>query len=121
MYQLCGDNIDKSVKQSHMRTDIKAPQSIHYFHYYAVADRIGFSGLSDQIIQTQQRDPAKSALSLLPTEEDDSSLRNNICVLMSRIAYENMDFFKASFDGVIDWHLNHEFSEEMSTKSVVVN
>lgn len=121
MYQLCGDNIDKGIKQRHMRTNIKAPQSIHYFHYYAVADRIDFSGLSDQIIPTQQEDQTKVALSLLPTDDDDSALRSNICILLSRIAYDNMGFFKASFDGVINWHLKHEFSAEMSTKSVVVS
>ena len=121
MYQLCGDNIDKSLKQRYVRTNVKRPDSIHYFHYYAVADRIDFSGLSCQIIPTQQRDPAQIARSLLPTEGDDLALRENICILLSRIVHENMEFFRLSFDGVIDWHIEHEFSHEMSAKSVVVS
>ena len=120
-FQLCGDNIDKTINQRYMRTDHARPDSIHYFHYYAVADRIDFSGLSDQVIPTLQQDSAKIAVSLLPTDEDDLAIWDNICVLLSRILYENMEFFKVSFDGVIDWHIKHEFSDEMSTKSVIVS
>ena len=32
-----------------------------------------------------------------------------------------MEFFKHSFDPVIDWHIKHEFYDEMSTKSTVVS
>ena len=40
---------------------------------------------------------------------------------MSRILYQNMGFFKHSFDSVIDWHIKHEFYDEVSTKSTVVS
>ena len=58
---------------------------------------------------------------LLPTPEDDMVFRTNICILMSRILYQNMEYFKHSFDPVIDWHIKHEFYDEMSTKSTVVS
>ena len=46
-YKLVGDNIDKVVKPRHMRIDSQS-RSLHYFHFYAVKDRIDFSHLDDQ-------------------------------------------------------------------------
>ena len=122
MYHLCGgDNVDKGIKQRYMRFGIGKPDAIHYFHSYAVGDRIDLSNLSDQVILTQQRDAKQVATSLVPTSEDDVALRDNMCVLISRILYENLEFFRHSFDGVIEWHIKHEFYDEMSTKSEVVS
>ena len=41
LYQLCGDKINKNVKQRYFRTN-KTPRirSLHYFYYYAVKDRL---------------------------------------------------------------------------------
>ena len=58
--------------------------------------------------------------SLLPTPEDDEVIRNNMCTLISRIMYENMDFARLTFDGVVNWHITHDFYK-MSRKSVVVS
>ena len=121
MYHLCGDNLDKGIKQRYMRIDNEKPASIHYFHSFAVADRIDFSNLSDQLILTEQRDAELVAKSLLPIPEDNMAFRTNICILMSRILYQNMEYFKHSFDPVIDWHIKHEFYDEMSTKSTVLS
>ena len=121
LYHLCGDNIDMSVKQQYMRIGSSKPDSIHYFHFYAVADRIGLSNISDQVIATQQRDSGLIVASLLPTPEDDVALRDNICVLMSRILCEHVEFFKFTFEEVVDWHIKHEFYDEMSPKSIVVS
>ena len=87
VYHVCGDNIDKGIKSRYMRVGKDKPQEMHYFHSYAVADRVDFTSLSDQVIPTRQSDVKKIALSLLPTTEDDQALRHNICVLMSRILY----------------------------------
>eukprot|EP00731_Ephydatia_muelleri_P000806 Em0001g806a len=81
--------------------------------------RIGLSNISDQVIATQQRDSGLIAASLLPTPEDDVALRDNICVLMSRILCEHVEFFKFAFEEVVDRHIKHEFNDEMSTKSIV--
>ena len=122
LYHLCGDNLDKCIKQRYMRVGCKKPDSIHYFHSYAVADRVDFNHLCDQVIPTLQRDAKQLASFLLPTLDDDAALRNNIiCGLMSRILYANMEFFQHSFDGVVDWHIKHEFYDEMSTCSKVVS
>lgn len=121
LYHMCGDNIDKVVKSRYIRFGQDKQQSIHYFNSYAVADRVDFTSLSDRIIPTLQTDPKQIALSLLPTPEDDRVLKHNICILMSRILFKHVDFFSLWFDGVIDWHIKHEFWEEMSKKSQIVS
>ena len=122
LYQLCGDNIDKNVKQRYFRTN-KTPgiRSLHYFHYYAVKDRVDFSGMGEECIACTQTDLEQVALSLLPTPEDDEVLKTNICTIVSRILFSNVPYFKQTFDGVIDWHLEHQYSHEMSQPSEWVN
>ena len=112
--------MDKIIKQRYMRVAIRKPESIHYFQSYAVADRIDFGHLGKSVIPTQQSDPKQVALSLLPSPEDDLAIRENICVLISRVLFCNVAFFNISFDGVIDWHIKHAYYKEMSTKSDVV-
>ena len=120
MYQLCGDNIDKTVKRRYVRADKSATTSLHYFHFYAIKDRIDFSDLSEEPIHCDHYDKHQVALSLLPSPEDDIAIRKNICVLLSRILFSNLAYFKLAFDGVIDWHIRHTFYKEMSMKSDVV-
>ena len=121
LYHICGDNVDEGIKPRYMRVGVNKPKDIHYFHSCAVADRIDFTSLSDEIIPTHQRDVNQLALSLIPSPEDDVVLRDNIMTLISRILFENLDFFNLTFDGVVDWHIKHEYYKEMSTKSVVVS
>ena len=83
-----------------MRVGKNRPDEIHYFHSYAVSDLVDFSGLSEQVVLTFVQDPEQIALSLLLTPEDDKAIRNNMCTLISRIMYDNMDFAKFTFDGV---------------------
>ena len=42
-FKLCGDNIDKTVKARYMNSDEGFNRSLHYFHSYAVLDRIYLS------------------------------------------------------------------------------
>jgi len=109
------------MKQRYMRAGVNKPDSVHYFHSYAVADRVDFRSLSDKVIPTLQHDKKQLAMSLLPAPEDDEALRDNIVIQMSRILFENMEFFRLSFDGLIQWHIKHQFYKEMSTRSIVVS
>ena len=84
-----------------------------------MSDCINFSGLSEQVVPTFVHDPEQIALSLLPTPEDDKAICN-MCTFISHIMYDNMEFAKLTFDGVVNWHITHDFYE-MSTKSVVVS
>ena len=121
MYRLCGDNIDKTVKQRYMRSDTTKSGSIHYFHSYAVASRIDFSHLSETTPLLPRVDLHQLATSLLPSPDDDLLIRRNFSTLVSRVLVSNINFFKLTFDGVVQWHIKHEFYEEMSRKSEVVS
>ena len=59
-----------------------------------------------RVVPTLAQDLEQIALSLLPTPEDDEAIRNNMCTLISRIMYENMDFARLTFDGVV---ITHDF------------
>ena len=119
-FKLCGNNIDKSVKRRYMRCD-KGNHSLHYFHSYAALDRIDLSGLSDEILPGCLPDPQKIASALLPSVLDDTILKQNFSVLISRILARHFSFFTFTFDDAVRWHTKHKFSNEMSKKSTTVS
>ena len=121
MFRLCGDNIDKTVRQRCMRSGTSKTDSIHYFHSYAPADRIDFSYLSDKTLPFPDVDLNQLATSILPSADDDQALQDNFATLISRVLVENVDYFKRSFDGVVNWHVKHEFYQQMAQKSEVVS
>lgn len=73
------DNVDKKFKPSKQRIDHPG-LDIHYFHGYAVYDRVNLSGASDVSPQFSMPDPA----SLAPTENDIYELKAELQVLVSR-------------------------------------
>jgi len=77
MFRLCGDNVDKVVKQRYMR-----PDSVHYFHSYSVRDRIDFTCLSVLVPRPIASTLQQHALNLLPSPSDNHALREN-CRLSS--------------------------------------
>jgi L1 cell adhesion molecule like protein len=119
-FKIVGDNLDKTVKPRHMRSDHQNV-SLHYFHSIAVTDRIDFSNLPD----TPPAKPTPSlksvSQSLLPTSTDNQILRKNFTVHISRILAQNMPFISHTFSDVIDWHISHQYSKEMARKSEVVS
>ena len=66
-------------------------------------------------------DVLQLATSLLPSPDDDVALRKNFATLVSRILFGSIDFFMLTFDDVVEWHIKHEFYEQMSRKSDVVS
>lgn len=104
-----------------MRADKYHNKSLHYFHSFAVANRIDLSEFSDVKPSTCMNTPSKRAVQLLPTKEDDIVLRSNFINLVSRVLVENIPFFKATFDGVVTQHIQHKYSSEMAMKSHVVS
>ena len=46
-YTIVGDNYDTGVKPRYMRSDNQA-KDLHYFHLYAVRDRVDLSGTSEE-------------------------------------------------------------------------
>ena len=119
-YKLVGDNADITVHQRYMRTDVRIDSSLHYFNSYAIADRINFSTLSDKAM-IFHHDNHALAMMLLPSLEDEEALHKNFRILIARILYDNLPFFKATFDECVIWHIKHIYYDEMSKKSVVVS
>ena len=71
-FKLVGDNLDISVNARYLRAEKHCNQSMHFFHSYAVLDRIAMGNLSIGLPATCNPRPLDMALSLLPTEENDS-------------------------------------------------
>ena len=118
-FKICGDNIDKGVHCRHMRFD-RQMQSLHYFHSYAVRDRVDCSNLADDPPSTTPT--ARDVISkVLPTDEDDTIIHDEFAILVARILCKHMTFFESSYADVVDWHIEHQFSKEMSQKSDVVS
>ena len=120
VYKLVGDNIDKAVKARYMRVEGSRNQSLHYFHSFAVLDRIDFSHLPNVFPDTCLNSPKKLALALLPSEGDDTILTRLFETHVSRILCTHMPFFKFTFDDVVEWHIHHQYYDQMSAKSEVV-
>ena len=80
-FKLVGDNIDKNYHQSFNRMD-KKTSSIHYFHYYAVCDRIDLSTCSEA--------PPSAPIDvekLIVDMDDLAMLHSDVIILMSRLLY----------------------------------
>ena len=120
-YKLVGDNIDKKVKSRYMRLNGHRNKSFHYFHSFAVQNRIDISSLLDVLPHGCPNHPCKVALGLLSSAQDDKALRQHFVTLISRVLYTHIPFFNFSFDGVIDWHKKHKYYQQMCSKSVVVS
>ena len=116
-YKLVGDNIDKNVHPREMRSDHQT-HSLHYFHAYAVLDRVDMSGFSTDV---QIPDTSEINLRhLLPTGSDESTMRDNFTIIASRILAKYMPFF-TKMCKMQTRHIPHEFSSEMAHKSEVVS
>lgn len=120
-YKLVGDNFDKNVKARYIRHSSHQNRSLHFFHVCAIEDRIDFSHIPNQHPHGCLNSPRKRALALLPSTKDDNSLRKNFAILLSRLLYSNMKFFRFTFDGAVNWHITHTYSKEMASKSKIVS
>lgn len=119
-FRICGDNIDKTIRRRFLRSD-RSNTSLHYFHSYAVLNRIDFSNLSDSLPDNSTITNMENvAVSLQPTKLDDQILQDNIGMLISRILCTRMSFFRVCFQDLVHWHIKHKYTPEMSQKSVVV-
>lgn len=116
-FKLVGDNVDKTVKPRHETMDSHA-KSLHYFHCFAVRDRLDMSSFED--------DPGLPEIGdinvneVLPTEDDHATLTNNMTILMMRIIQNHILFFKNNVKHV-ERHIPHCYSTEMAKKSDVVS
>ena len=124
-YKIVGDNIDFTVRARYMRTDGRQDQSLHYYHTYAIRDRIDLSRFPFHFPKiphpTNSSTLRSLALEMLPSSSDNTALSNNIAILVSRVLVENLSFFKSTFSDVVKWHIEHKHSDEMCKKSEIVS
>ena len=121
-YKIVGDNVDKNITPRYIRsTSNQKVKSLHYYHSYAVRDRIDVSKLPNEISPTCFPSPETRAKSLLPSRADDDALIANIKVLYSRVLVNILPFFDVAFSDLIVNHIQHRHSSEMSSKSCIVS
>ena len=111
-FRICGDNIDKMIHKCFVRSD-QGNVSAHYFHLYAVVNRINFSELSDDIPDTSGiTDLEAVARSLQPSKTDDTIFHRNMSVIVLRILCTRMKFFQTCFDDMVNWHIQHRYTKQ---------
>lgn len=118
-FKIVGDNVDKEVKPKDMRSDYQT-RSLHYFHCYAVRDRVKLDSYDDSPSLPNIDTSTVDLESILPTTEDERVIRSNMAVLIARTLMKHVPFFKTYGRGV-ERHITHQFHEEMSKKSTVVS
>ena len=82
-------------------------------------NRIDVSTFLDVTPDIRKLNSVVVADNMLPSRSDDQALKENFAKLVSRVLVEHLRYFKLSFEDVVDWHIKHQFSEEMAKKSVV--
>ncbi len=118
-FKIVGDNVDYHVKPRFMTSD-RQSKSVHCFNSIVVKDRIDFSSYSDEPLLSSLPPNTSTADILLPSVGDDTKIANNFLFLIKRIIRGHMLFFQRSCGDIIDRHLSHKYSDEMSTESEIV-
>ena len=116
-YKFLGDNVDGKVTPRFMRSDNQSKE-FHYFHQYAVRDRVDMSHLSEE---PPSIDPDVALHQLIPTAEDNAAMLTNFSMLVTREIVQHMPFFAKNFSDVIVSHIPHTYSKEMARKSEIVS
>ena len=113
---IVGDNLDKSINPRHMTMEHQR-KSLHYFHSYAVFNRIDFSDLaSDKPIG----DVSTLSLSTYLTDATDCAKLHENYAILARVVVEGIPCFRVFHDCVVK-HIKHMYSSQMKEKSVVVS
>ncbi len=119
-FKIVGDNVDKNVRPRYIRSDERV-KSLHYYHCFAVLDRIDVGHLMGEMSPSCLPSHAFRAKTLLPNASDDAALVNNIKILFSRILADTLPFFSTMFSDLILKHIRHRRYTEMSSKSCIVS
>lgn len=115
-FKIIGDNLDKTIRPRDMRHDHQT-KSLHYFHMYAVRDRVNLRAASNA---ASLPDASVNLVAILPTRSDEERLRQNFAILIARVIKKLMQFFK-TFGRGLEKHILHDEYTAMSQKSEVVN
>ena len=116
-FKLVGDNLDKSVRPHDTHIDCQT-KALHYFHMYAVRDRVNLADYPDS--PSLPNISPSDLKTILPTTRDEEVLQTNFAILIARTLTRYMPYFK-KFGSGLERHLVHERYEEMSAKAEVVS
>ena len=109
------------MKPRYRRID-QMTESLHFFHYYAVQDRIDLCGFPDEPNPCLQIPTSEWNIdTLLPSSADKQAIMHNFGVLVARVLVEEIPYFGMTFEGVVTKHIEHEYMEAMSKKSKTVS
>ena len=100
-----------------MRVDHQT-KSFHYFHSYAVHDRIDLSEYSNGIPDIDVE--SLPLTTFLPSLNDCKKLRENYIISVSRVLVKHLAFL-APFKGCVPQHIEHIHSKELTKKSDAVS
>ena len=128
-FKIVGDNVDKNFCRTYQRIDYQTI-SHHFFHAYAVRDRVDLHQFSDSprsgIIDKQE---------LLPSSSDAEDMKVIFVTLISRyvmliyiivfmsscrVLVRYMDQFRAD-SSTVTWHIPHKYSAQMKKKLTIVS
>ena len=115
--RIVGDNWDLEVK-ARCQTKSQTNKSLHYFHAYAVKDRIIPKGLHNS--KPQKSIDELEMQEILPTTEVQESIISDLAYIIPRIIVRYLSAYKA-FQKAVVYHIPHPHSKEMSEKSEVVS
>ena len=116
-FKVIGDNVDKKVKPRDMRSDNQS-KDLHYFHLYALKDRIDLSEASEDPLNLN---PDVVLATLIPTGDDIKEMMSNFRVLIARQLIQYFPYFQQHFSDVVQQHIPHPHQAEMKEISEVVS
>lgn len=105
----------------YVQVGVSGNRSLHYFHSFAVKNRVDFSHLPDVHPDTCIPSSELIACRLLPSTDDDKKLQSHFVAYMSRILATYLPYFKFAFEDVVEWHKHHTYYTQMLQKSEVAN
>jgi hypothetical protein len=115
-YRFNMDNLDFHIRVRDM-TEAHQNQSKHYVQLMAVKDRVNCENLPDDAPVGDLNGVENSQL--LPSAEDNDDLREDMIHIISLILIEHLPAFEV-FQGVYPEYFQHQYSDVMDEKSVVV-
>lgn len=115
------DNVNKNVVPRNTTSE-QQTKSLHYVHMYRVEDRISIGHLShDPPERSTSIFSAEVFKSVLLSPNDNETMANYFSLLVSRVLVTHMHFFNMTFADVVDWHIPHQFSQNMAKALMVVS
>ena len=115
--RIVGDNWDLEVKARY-QTKSQNNKSLHYFHAYAVKDRVVAQGLDNK--RPQKSIGEIEMQEFLPTPEVQEAIVSDLVNIIPRVLVKYLTPY-STFKKAVIYHIPHPHSKEMVEKSEVVS